>query len=210
MAVVLYKRQREILEFINKFIIKNGYSPTLSEIGGALGMSSPATVHEHIKALQKKGVIRKLDGQVRGLEVVQMAEGENLGLDPSTAIELPLLGYIHAGKPLEPYDDPNATFKVSPNLVPPNKKAYVLRVKGDSMIDDGIFEGDYVVLVKTDDVRNGDTVVALLESGLATLKRYYVDEKGIKLVPANSKMEPIIVPSVEVQGKLAALVRKYN
>ena len=210
MAVVLYKRQRDILEYVAKFIRKNGYSPTLTEIGAALGMRSPATVHEHIRALQAKGVIKKHDGRIRSLEVLY---------DPTehiieNQVDLPLLGYIHAGKPLEPYDDLNATFSISPNLVPPNKTAYVLQVKGDSMIEDGILSGDFVVLSKEESVRNGEIVVALImdpdRQGLATLKKYYKEENQIRLMPANSKMDPIFAKEGQIQGKLCALVRKYT
>lgn len=211
MAVVLYKRQRQILEFIHKFIKQYGYSPTLAEVGKALGMRSPATVHEHLRALERKGIIRKIDGQIRGVEIIQR-DVELFTSEVNIGAELPLLGYIHAGAPLEPYEDPNATFKVSANLVPQNKKSYVLKVKGDSMIEDGILAGDYVVLVKDDSVRDGDVVVALLPSGLATLKRIYQDSEHHRVIlkPANSAMEPIYAPSVQVQGRLCALIRKYS
>jgi len=212
MAVVLYKRQRDILEFVDDFIKRNNFSPTLMEIGKALGMSSPATVHEHLRSLEKKGVIKRHDGSIRGIEIIYNMI-ETRPFPKANEVELPLLGYIHAGKPLEPYDDPNATFTVTPNLVPPNKKAYVLQVKGESMIEDGILPGDYVVLIKEQAVNNGDVVVALIMddkmTGLATLKRYYKESDKIKLMPANAKMEPIYAKEVQIQGKLCALVRKY-
>ena len=208
MPVVLYKRQRQILEFIGEFIKKNGYSPTLLEIGKAMKLSSPATIHEHLKSLEKKGVIRKNANDVRGIEIVEQYD-RGFSSEPAIGVELPLLGYIHAGHPLEPYADPTATFKVTANLVPQNKIAFVLQVKGESMIDDGILPGDYVVLVKEDTVKNGDVVVALLDSGLATLKKFFKENGRIKLMPANSKMEPIYATDVQVQGKLVAIVRRY-
>ncbi len=208
MPVVLYKRQRQLLEFIQSFIKKYGYSPTLAETCRAMGLSSPATVHEHLKILEKKGVIRRNANEVRGIEVVEQYAGTYIS-EPSLGVELPLLGYIHAGKPLEPYDDPTATFKVSANLIPQNKVAFVLQVKGESMIEDGIRPGDYVVLVKEEQVKNGDVVVALLDTGLATLKRFFRENGKIKLMPANSTMQPIYATEVQVQGKLVALVRKY-
>lgn len=208
MPAVLYKRQRQILEFIQSFIKKYGYSPTLAEIGKAMGLSSPATIHEHLRTLEKKGVIKRNDNEVRGIEIVQQYAGVYIS-EPSLGIELPLLGYIHAGHPLEPYDDPTATFKVSANLVPQNKISFVLQVKGDSMIEDGILPGDYVVLVKEEQVKDGDVVVALLENGLATLKKFFREDGKIKLMPANSKMQPIYATDVQVQGKMVALVRKY-
>lgn len=209
MPVVLYKRQRQILEFIAQFIRKYGYSPTLLEIGKAMKLSSPATIHEHLKSLEKKGVIRKNANDVRGIEIVEQYSNSYIS-EPSIGVELPLLGYIHAGHPLEPYDDPTATFKVTANLVPQNKIAFVLQVKGESMIEDGILPGDYVVLVKEEVIKNGDVVVALLDSGLATLKKFFREDGRVKLMPANAKMQPIYATDVQVQGKMVALVRKYS
>ncbi|MCL4390306.1 MAG: transcriptional repressor LexA [Patescibacteria group bacterium] len=209
MAVILYKRQREILEFIQLFIKKYGYSPTLLEIGKAMGLSSPATIHEHLKALEKKGVIKRLENEVRGITVMDEYNSDFLSPEPALGIEIPLLGYIHAGHPLEPYDDPTATFKVSANLVPQNKISFVLQVKGESMIEDGILPGDYVVLVKENEVKNGDVVVALLENGMATLKKFFREDGKVKLMPANAKMQPIFATDVQVQGKMVALIRKY-
>ncbi len=209
MPVVLYKRQRQILEFIQNFIKKYGYSPTLMEIAKAMGLSSPATIHEHLRILEKKGVIKKSDNEVRGITVVQELEGMKVDLDPVIEMDLPLLGYIHAGQPLTAYDDPNATFKVAANLVPKNKTAFVLQVKGNSMIEDNIQPGDYVVLVKDEQIHDGDIVVALIDSGLATLKRIYREANRVKLVPANAKMQPIYATDVQVQGKMVALIRKY-
>lgn len=208
MPVILYKRQRQILEFVAKFIKKYGYGPTLTEIGKSMGLSSPATIHEHLKALKRKGVIRRNENEVRGIEIVAQYD-TGFTSEPALGVELPLLGYIHAGRPLEPYDDPTATFKVSANLVPSGKIAFVLQVKGESMIDDGILPGDYVILVKDDRVKNGDVVVALLDNGLATLKKFYKEDGKIKLVPANAQMEPIYATDVQVQGRMVALVRKY-
>ena len=208
MAVVLYKRQRQILDFVHTFIMQHNYSPTLAEIGRALGMHSPATVHEHLKTLEHKGVIRRNVGQARGIEIVY----ENANLAPSDSaisVELPLLGYLHAGRPREPYEDPHATFKVAPNLLPQGKKCYVLKVKGDSLIEDGIYSGDYVVLQRDAEVSDGDVVVALLDNGLATLKKFYREDGRVKLMPANATMEPIYATNVNVQGKLVALVRRY-
>jgi repressor LexA len=208
MPVVLYKRQRDLLEFIQGFIKEHGYSPTLGEICKSMGLSSPATVHEHIKTLIAKGVIRKNPNEIRGIEVTS-PYNTNYISDQVAGVELPLLGYIHAGKPLEPHEDPTATFKVSANLVPQGKIAFVLKVKGDSMIEDGILQDDYAVLIKDETIKNGDVVVALLENGLATLKRFYKETDRVKLMPANSKMEPIYATDVQVQGKLVAIVRRY-
>ncbi len=208
MPVVLYQRQRDLLEFIQKFIKEHGYSPTLAEICKGMGLSSPATVHEHIRTLVEKGVLRRNPNEIRGIEITA-PYNTNYISDHMAGLELPLLGYIKAGKPLEPYEDPTATFKVSANLVPSGKIAFVLKVKGDSMIEDGILPDDYAVLIKEENIKDGDVVVALLNNGLATLKKFFKEKDQIRLMPANSKMEPIYATDVQVQGKLVAIVRRY-
>ena len=208
MAAVLYKRQRELLDFIQDFIRKHGYSPTFDEMCVAMGVSAASTIHEHLKVLEAKGVIRRNANEVRGIEIAA-SYNTIYNNDRTAGVELPLLGYVRAGKPLEPYDDPTATFRVSANLVPPGKVAFVLQIKGDSMIEDGILPNDYAVLIKEEHIKNGDIVVALLENGLATLKRFFREAGQIKLMPANSNMAPIYAPDVQVQGKLVALVRRY-
>ncbi|OGY18925.1 MAG: repressor LexA [Candidatus Chisholmbacteria bacterium RIFCSPLOWO2_01_FULL_50_28] len=205
MPVTLYKRQRQIVDFISQYIQKNGYSPTLQDIASAIGVSSLATIHEHLQALTKKGVIRKYEGAVRGIELLDRKLGRlTQGLD------LPIMGYIAAGRPLEPYTDPSAVFRVSPSMVTGKKRAYVLQVKGESMIEEGILDGDFVVIEDEDEVRDGDIVVALLENGLATLKKYFREATRIRLEPANSQMNPIFAKNVRIQGKVVGLIRRFN
>ncbi len=206
MAPTLYTKERQTLEFITQFIQRFGYAPTLKEIGNALGMNSVATVHEHLDKLRQKGYIKKLDGTSRGIEVVE--EKYRAG-QPSTAVELPVLGYIAAGAPLEPYTDPNFYMSVAPGMVSPGKSSYILQVKGTSMIDDGIMDGDFVVIQHQQDAKNGDIVVALLPNGLATLKRIYFEKDRIKLMPANSQMSPIFTTHVKIQGKCVGLIRRF-
>lgn len=206
MAPVLYTKERQTIEFIAQFIQRFGFAPTLKEIGGALGMNSVATVHEHLDKLRQKGYIKKLDGTVRGLEVV--AEKYRAG-QPTTAVELPVLGYIAAGTPLEPYTDPNFYMSIAPSMITTGKSSYILQVKGTSMIDDGILDGDYVVIQHQQDAQNGDIVVALLPNGLATLKRIYFESERIKLMPANSQMSPIFTTHVKIQGKVVGVIRKF-
>lgn len=208
MAVVLYKRQRELLDFIQDFIKNHGYSPTLEEMCRALNISAVSTVHEHLKILEAKGVIHRNPNEIRGIEVAS-PYNTVYNTDRTAGIELPLLGYVQAGKPLEPCEDPTATFRVSANLVPPGKVAFVLQIKGNSMIEDGILPNDYAVLIKEDMIKDGDIVVALLQNGLATLKRIFREANQVKLMPANSAMAPIYAPDVQVQGKLVAIVRRY-
>ena len=205
MAVTLYKRQRQIVDYISQYIQKNGYSPTLKEIADAIGVSSLATVHEHLQALQRKKIIRKHEGTVRGIELI-----DRTFIKINDSVDLPLLGFIAAGSPIEPYSDPNATFKVSPELITGKKRSYVLQVKGQSMIEDHIDDGDYVVIEETSDVNNGDIVVALLDNGLATLKRFYREVTRVRLEPANSNMSPIYATNVRIQGRVVGLIRKFR
>lgn len=207
MPAILYPRERQLLDFITQFIERYGYAPTLKEIGEAMNMSSPATVHEHVDKLRIKGFIKKLDGTARGLEVVEQhfRNAANEG-----SIELPVLGFIAAGQPLEPYTDPNFYISVAPTMISSAKAGYVLQVKGSSMIEDGIFDGDYVVIQHQQDAKNGDIVVALLPNGLATLKRIYFEKERIKLMPANAQMAPIFTTHVKIQGICVGLIRKYS
>lgn len=207
MPAILYPKERQTLDFITQFIQRFGYAPTLKEIGNAMGMNSVATVHEHIDRLRQKGFIKKLDGTARGLEVIK----ENFRSGSTQAsVELPVLGYIAAGSPLEPYTDPNYYISVAPNMISPSKPHYVLQVTGTSMIDDGILDGDYVIVQHQQDAQNGDIVVALLPNGLATLKRIYFEKERIKLMPANSHMSPIFTTHVKIQGKVVGLFRKFT
>lgn len=168
---------------------------------------SPATVHEHVDRLRLKGFIKKLDGTARGLEVISDHFRNNAG---AGTVELPVLGFIAAGSPLEPYTDPNFYLSIAPGMVASDKAGYVLQVKGNSMIEDGIFDGDYVVIQHQQDAKNGDIVVALLPNGLATLKRIYFEKERIKLMPANAQMTPIFTTHVKIQGICVGLIRKYH
>lgn len=172
MTAILYKRQKQILSYLNKYIDKNGHAPTLSEIARRIGVSSLATVHEHLQALETKGLIKKSSGLVRSIELVDKRISEVV-----KGIDLPLSGFIAAGAPIEPFTDPNATFTVSGNLVNSKKRSYVLQVKGESMIDEGILDGDFVIIEETNEARNGDIVVAMINNGIVTLKKYFKEKK---------------------------------
>src|SRR3989344_5243842 len=153
MPVTLYNRQRQILDFVAQYIQRNGYSPTLLEIAKALGVSSLATVHEHLATMQKKGVIKRYEGTVRGIEILDKEAAKRMDNHPT--IELPVLGYIAAGQPIEPYTDPNAVFAVPPSMISVKKRSFVLQVKGDSMIEAGIYDLDYVVVEQGEAANNG-------------------------------------------------------
>lgn len=205
MPVTLYRRQKQILDFLKQYINKYGYSPTLGEIAEAIGVSSLATIHEHLQALVKKGVIKKFEGAVRGIEVLDQKISSAL-----TGIELPVLGYIAAGQPIMTYTDPDATIKIAPSMVSGKKRSYVLQVKGDSMIEEGILDGDYVIIEEQQTANDGDIVVALLDNGLATLKRFFKEPTRIRLEPANSQMAPIYTTDIQIQGKCTGVIRRFQ
>jgi repressor LexA len=208
MPGVLYKKERETLEFLIQFQNKYGYAPTLREIANATNHRSVSTIHVILRNLVDKGYLQKVDGNARVLRIKdQSIVSTFMGVSPS--VELPLMGYIAAGKPLEPHTDPNATFQISASMLSGSQTAYVLQVKGESMIEDGIFDGDYVVVEKVNVARNGEIVVALVDDNLATLKRFYKEGSKVVLKPANASMEPIYPNTIKIQGKVVGLVRKY-
>jgi repressor LexA len=206
MALVIYKRQKQILEFINQHIQSKGGAPTLKEIADAIGVSSLATVHEHLVALERKGLIKRKNGKNRSIELQSSSDG----FFSEKAVEVPILGFIAAGAPIEPYTDPNASMGISPSFVSGKKRVYVLQVRGESMIEEQIRDGDYVIVEETNDARNGQIVVALLDNGMATLKRFFKEATRIRLEPANSSMSPIFVRNVRIQGRVVGLIRRYN
>lgn len=205
MPITLYRRQKQILDFIKQYIDKYGYSPTLGEIAEAIGVSSLATVHEHLQALAQKGVIKRFEGAVRGIEVLDQKISAAL-----KGIELPILGFIAAGQPIMTYTDPDASIKVAPSMLSGKKRSYVLQVKGDSMIEEGILDGDYVIIEEQNVAVDGDIVVALLDNGLATLKRFFKEKDRIRLEPANSSMSPIYTTNVKIQGKCVGVIRRFG
>lgn len=205
MAQVIYKKQKQILDFIKQFIQSHGSAPTLREIADAIDVSSLATVHEHLEALEEKGLLKRKHGRNRSMELVQ---GDvNLSTE---GMEVPILGFVAAGSPIEPYTDPSATMNIPSAFVSGKKRTYVLQVRGQSMIEDFINDGDFVILEQTESANDGDIVVALLDNGMATLKRFYKEATRIRLQPANATMQPIFVKNVRIQGKVVGLVRKYK
>lgn len=206
MASVLYSRERQVLEFITQYIQRHGYAPTLVEIAESMGLSAVSTIHEHLERLAQKGFIKKTAGFERGIELTPTKAHFN---ENETAMELPVLGYIAAGSPLEPHTDPNYYMPVPANLLSQKKPGFILQVKGSSMIDEGILDGDFVVIQHQQEAQNGEIVVAILPNGLATLKRIIFEKDRIKLEPANSSMSPIYTTHVKIQGKVVAVFRKY-
>ena len=209
MPGVIYKKERVVLEFLAQFQKQYGYSPTLAEISEATGHKSNSTVHTLIKSLVAKGYIQKVDGNTRVLKILDEKIAQSIVNGAQPSITLPLMGYIAAGKPLEPHTDPDASFQISASMISGKKTAYVLQVKGNSMIEDGILDGDYVVIEKTEEVSNGDIVVALVDNNLATLKKFYKENGKVALKPANCQMEPIYPSSLTIQGKAVGIIRKF-
>ncbi len=205
MALVLYRRQKQILGFINQYIATNGAAPTLRQIADAIGVSSLATIHEHLGALEEKKLIKRSSGKNRSIELTSCDIESGI----EKAIEVPILGYIAAGTPIEPFIDPNASMSIPPAMITSKKRVYVLQVRGDSMIEDQIRDGDFVIIEETEDAQNGQIVVALLPNGMATLKRFFKEATRVRLEPANSTMSPIFAREVKIQGKVVGLVRKY-
>jgi repressor LexA len=198
----LTKRQREILDFLNDFIQQHGYAPSLEEIGRRFGLSSLATVHKHLTNLQEKGFIKRAWNRSRSVELMSARVG-------SRAVELPLLGYVAAGVPIEAVAG-NETIAVPEDLVG-KRDTYVLRVKGDSMIDEQICDGDFVIVEDRRTADNGEMVIALLNGSDVTLKKLYRENGRIRLQPANPAVLPIIAApdQVHVQGVVVGVMRKY-
>lgn len=199
---MLTKRQKELVDYLDAYILKAGYAPTLEEIGQHFGLSSLATIHKHLTNLERKGMIRRKWNRSRALEVVPQQRRV-------TAIELPLIGRVAAGVPIEPLEQ-NDTISVPEELVG-RGETFVLRVKGTSMVQEGILDGDYVVVQSRDQADNGDMVVALVR-GEATVKRFYREKAGmIRLQPANEGLSPILVRAgdIEIRGIVTAVMRKY-
>ncbi len=198
----LTKRQREILDYLNEFIEQHGYAPSLEEIGRRFGLSSLATVHKHLTNLQDKGFIRRAWNRSRSVELVPTRMG-------GRALDLPLLGYVAAGAPIEAVVS-NETVTVPEDLVG-TRDTYALRVRGNSMIDEQIRDGDVVVIEDRQTARNGEMVIALLEGAEVTLKKFYRENGHIRLQPANDAVAPIIVRAdkVQVQGVVVGVMRRY-
>ena len=206
----LTKKQCEVLEFIKEYISENGFAPSYREIAVPLGVSSPSTIHQHIQALAEKGFIRVgEDGCARSIEVVDQYNVNTMAQPAAPSLMLPLAGVITAGEPIEAVED-NEAMAVPSDFVVDGDNSYVLKVKGRSMIEDGIFDGHYVVIERNPSPKNGDVVVALLDNAYATLKRFYREDSQIRLQPANSTMQPIIVSGdLNIQGIVRAVIRKF-
>jgi repressor LexA len=229
--MALTKRQKQVLDFLASFLDRKGYCPSFEEIGKSLGLSSLATVHKHIENLEKKGFIRRSYNRSRSIDVIALPgpvpftktplrrsdrrkpNASSSGQAPATPaagpLELPLLGRIAAGRPVEAIADPE-TLSLG-DLTRGKSNVFVLKVKGDSMIDDHICDGDYILVEGTSTAEDGEIVVALIEGTDATLKRFFRVGSQVRLQPANAQMEPIVLPAdrVTIQGRVIGVLRKY-
>ena len=208
--MVLTRRQREVMDYIADFLREHGYSPSFQEIARGMGLSSLATVHKHVLTLERKGFLRRGYNQSRSIEPGPryLQEARRARQDRARA-ELPLLGRIAAGQPVEALEQPST---ISLGDFTGNKDVFVLQVKGDSMIEEHILDGDYILVEKTGQVADGDIAVALLGGSESTLKRFYREPDGrVRLQPANARLKPLVVPAgeVAVQGRVIGVLRRY-
>ncbi len=207
--MALTRRQKEVVEFIAKFVDENGYSPSYGEIARGLNLASLATVHKHISALETKNYLKRGFNQSRSIEVAPKFIQEQRRHRQELSLEIPLLGRIAAGAPVESVEQ-RATLSFADFVG--SKDTYALEVRGDSMIDDHICDGDMILVEKVNQAKDGDIVVALVSGSETTLKRYYREPNGaIRLQPANSTLKPIMVHprDLQIQGRLMAVLRKY-
>lgn len=201
----LTKRQEDILDFIKTFMVKHGFPPTIREIGEGLGISSPATIHAHLKNLETRGAIRRNDTKNRAIELLVKNEYEPQN---ELIIDVPLLGKITAGSPIEAIERPDEFFSLPSYLIPNNKEVFTLLVSGTSMINAGILDGDIVIVERKNTARNGEIVVAMTDENEVTLKTFYKEQNYFRLQPENDTMDPIILDNVTILGKAIGLYRK--
>lgn len=201
----LTKRQEDTLNFVKEYIVSHGYPPTVREIAIAINVSSPATVQAHLDGLAEKGYIKKGNNKNRTIEL--MVENEFMPKNEQI-IDVPLLGKITAGSPIEAIENPNEFFSLPAYLVPNNKEVFTLLVSGESMINAGIHDGDIIIVERRNTARNGEIVVAMTEDNEVTLKTFYKENNYFRLQPENDTMEPIILNQVFILGKAIGLYRK--
>ena len=201
----LTDRQQDVLNYVKSFMVSHGYPPTVREIGKALNTSSPATVHAHLKNLEKKGFIRKDNSKNRAIEL--LVENE-FKIENEEVTKVPLLGKITAGSPIEAIEMPNEYFSLPSYLLPKGKEVFTLKVSGESMINAGIYDGDIVIVERRNNAHNGEIIVAMTDENEVTLKTFYKEKDHIRLQPENDTLKPIILNNVTILGKAIGLYRK--
>lgn len=206
MPVIIYERQRQILDFLSQFIQRNGFAPSLSDIAKAMGLRSLATVHEHLSQLERKGIIKiSGSGKRRKIEIVDKRLG-----DIDKGVRLPILGYFSEGSAIEPYPTPHAAYSVAPSMITGRKRSFILQVKDDLLSDEGILKGDFIILQEEPGKVEDETIViALLDSNQAVLKRFFQETTRARLECVRSKKAPIFVDSIKIQGKVLGVIRNF-
>ena len=202
----LTKKQKEVLDFIKKFHAENKYPPSIRQICGAINLSSPATVHVHVNHLVEKGFIKRSAEGNRAMELLVPNEYEDKDKD---VVNVPLLGKVTAGSPIEAIEMPNEFFSLPAYLIPKKKEVFTLKVDGESMINKGILSDDVVIVERTNTAHNGEMVVAMNDDNEVTLKTFYKEDGHFRLQPENDTMEPIILDNVTILGKAIGLYRKF-
>ena len=200
------KRQKDVLDYIKKYIADHGYPPAIREICKGINLSSPATVFVHMKNLEQLGYIKTTSNKFRTIEI--LCENEYLETNEDI-VKVPLLGKITAGSPITAIEQPNEFFDIPASLIPATATVFTLHVSGESMINAGIFDGDYVIVQKQNNAKNGDIVVAMTMENEATLKTFYKEKDHIRLQPENDTMDPIILDNCIILGKAIGLYRKF-
>ena len=201
----LTRRQNDVLTYIKKYTAMHGFPPAIREICEGVGLSSPATAFVHVKNLQDAGYLKKNNNKFRTIEVLVDKEYEQKNEE---IVKGPLLGKITAGSPITAIETPNEYFDLPASLIPAKAEVFTLHVSGESMINRGIYDGDYVIVRKQRNAKNGDIVVAMTEENEATIKTFYKEKDHIRLQPENDTMEPIILPNVTILGIAIGLYRK--
>ena len=198
-------KQKFILDILKKMIAKNGYPPTVREIGEEAHLSSPATIHFHLKQLEEKGYIKKDDNKNRTLEI--LVPNEYLETNDKI-VDVPLLGKVTAGSPIEAIEMPDEYFSLPANLISTKEETFTLKVSGESMINVGIYDGDILIVERRNTARNGETVVAMNDNNEVTVKTFYKANGYFRLQPENDTMDPIILKECTILGKVIGLYRK--
>ncbi|MDR0462890.1 MAG: transcriptional repressor LexA [Pseudomonadales bacterium] len=206
MAVTLYNKQKQIYDFLCQYIQKNDFAPTLREIADAMGVSSAATIHEHLSALEYKGLIKRSKGKNRSLELVNRTM-----VKLTEGVDLPISGFIGAGAAIETNNSNTQTYKVSPEIITGKRRAFILEVKDDSLSKEFLLQGDRLVLEEDKEINSGDIIVGTLDNGVAVFKKHYREATRIRLEPVYDKdTMPIYAGKVKIQGRVVGMIRKID
>ena len=206
MSFTLYNKQKQIYDYLCQYIQKNDFAPTLREIASAMGVSSVATIHEHLTALEEKGLIRRSKGKNRSLEIVHRTM-----IKLTEGVDLPIVGFIKASSPIEPNATQGQTYRVSPELITGKHRAFILEVADSSLQEDFLLAGDKVVLEETKEIQSGELIVGVLDNGQAVLRKHYREATRIRLESAHDTDSfPIYAGQVKVQGRVVGVIRKID